>query len=77
MKPDLSDHADELQRVLPHACKKICSLRWYSGSCNLLKLCEISADISETVQDRNIVTMEDIDKCSSNRTLIGKYITSF
>ena len=29
------------------------------GSCDLLKLWEISANISEMVQDRHIVTMED------------------
>jgi len=29
------------------------------GSRDLLKFCEISANISETVQDRHIVTMED------------------
>jgi len=27
-------------------------------SCDLLKFCEISANISETVQDRHIVTLE-------------------
>jgi len=31
----------------------------YSGSCDLLKFCEISANISEMVQDSDIVTMED------------------
>jgi len=31
----------------------------HSGSCDLLKFWEISANISETVQDRHIVTMED------------------
>ena len=38
---------------------KFCSMGVYLGSRDLLKVWEISANIPETVQDRDIVTMED------------------
>ena len=38
---------------------KFCSMGVHSGSRDLLKFWEISANISETVQDKHIVTMED------------------
>ena len=38
---------------------KIMQYGLHSGSCDLLKVWEISANISETVQDRDIVTAED------------------
>jgi len=38
---------------------KFCGMDVYSGSRDLLKFGEISANISETVQDEDIVTVED------------------
>ena len=40
------------------------------GSRDLLKFCEISANISETVQDRHVVTVWDITSVLSNGTNI-------
>jgi len=38
---------------------KFCSVEVRSESRDLLKFWEISANVSETVQDRHVVTMED------------------
>jgi len=38
---------------------KFCSIGMHSGSSDYLKFLEVSANISETVQDRHTVTMED------------------
>jgi len=50
----------EHKRVLPLHMLKFCSTVVHSGLHNLLKFWEISANISETVQDRDTVTMEDM-----------------
>jgi len=39
---------------------KFCSMGVHLGSGDFLKFWEISANISQTVQDRDIVTMEDL-----------------
>jgi len=38
---------------------KFCSMGMHSGFRDRLKVCEISADVSETVQNIDVVTMED------------------
>jgi len=42
-----------------HFMLKFCSMGVHLGSRDLLKIWEISANVSEMVQDRDIVTMED------------------
>ena len=49
---------------------KFCSMGVHLGSRDLLKFCEISANISETVQDRHVVTVWDITSVLSNGTNI-------
>ena len=39
---------------------KLCKYGVYSLSCDFLAFWEVSANISETVQDRDIVTVEDL-----------------
>jgi len=45
-----------MRDILPP--KEMCS-----GSCDLFKFWEISGNISEMVQDRHIVAIEDIGNC--------------
>ena len=51
----------DISNVKSTAITRVKDLQYgvYSGSCDLLKFCEISANISEMVQDSDIVTMED------------------
>jgi len=63
---------------------KFCSTGVHLGSRDLLEFWEISANISETVQDRDIVTVENYNKKSpvaslfkSNSTNIVQHFARF
>ena len=62
MKLDISDLVCKLNvksSLLPSHMLKFCSMGVHSGFRDRLKVCEISADVSETVQNIDVVTMED------------------
>ena len=60
MKLDISNLVLQIEhKECCHYILQFCSIGMHSGSRDLLNFLEISANISEMVQDRDIVTIED------------------
>jgi len=60
MKLDISNLVLQIEhKECCHYTLQFCSMGMHSGSRDLLNFWEISANISEMVQDRDIVTIED------------------